>query len=170
MSDLAPFLVFVCILSALLWLTRVFLENRRWGRIFKLQMDVHGRLIDKFASTQELQSYMGTEAGRKFLEAAPIPIDFEREQRMPSAVARVLTPLQIGIVLSLLGTGLLFLRHSHPDMEIPMLVLGTVVLMPGLGFIISAAVTWVLATRLGMMPDGAAASRMDSGLNQRDSQ
>ncbi len=170
MSDLAPFLVFVCILSALLWLTRVFLENRRWGRIFKLQMDVHGKLIDKFASTQELHSYMGTEAGRKFLEAAPIPIDFEREQRMPSAVARVLTPLQIGIVLSLLGTGLLFLRHSHPDMEIPMLVLGTVVLMPGLGFIISAAVTWVLATRLGMMPDGAAASRMDSGLNQRDSQ
>jgi hypothetical protein len=38
-------------------------------------------------------------------------------------------------------------------MEIPMLVFGTVVLMPGLGFIISAGVTWVLATRLGLMPE-----------------
>jgi hypothetical protein len=34
-----------------------------------------------------------------------------------------------------------------------MLVLGTLVLMPGLGFIISAGVTWVLAGRLGLMPE-----------------
>jgi hypothetical protein len=38
-------------------------------------------------------------------------------------------------------------------MEIPMLLLGTVALMPGLGFIISAGVTWVLAGRLGLMPE-----------------
>jgi hypothetical protein len=33
-----------------------------------------------------------------------------------------------------------------------MLVLGTVALMPGIGFILSAGLTWVLAARLGMMP------------------
>jgi hypothetical protein len=38
-------------------------------------------------------------------------------------------------------------------METPMLVLGTIALMPGLGFIISAGVTWVLAGRLGLMPE-----------------
>ena len=48
---------------------------------------------------------MGTEAGKRFLEAAPIPVGFEPEQRMPNAVARVLTPLQVGIVLILLGAG-----------------------------------------------------------------
>jgi len=155
MNELAPVLVFICVLGALIWLTRVFLENRRWGRIFKLQMDVHGKLIDKFASNQELHAYMGTEAGRRFLEAAPIPVDFERDQQVPSAVSRVLTPLQIGIVLTLLGVGFLFLRNSHPDMNLPMLVLGTVVLMPGIGFIISAGITWMLAARLGMMPSAA---------------
>ena len=153
MGDLLPFLVFACILAALLWLIHLFLENKRWGRIFKLQMDVHGRLIDKFGSNQELLVYMGTEAGKRFLEAAPIPVDFEREQRVPSAVARVLTPLQIGVVLTLLGAGLLFLRHALAALADPLLVFGTIVLMPGLGFIISAGITWVLAGRLGLMPD-----------------
>jgi hypothetical protein len=31
-------------------------------------------------------------------------------------------------------------------------VLGTVILMPGIGFIISAGITWLLAARLGLMP------------------
>jgi hypothetical protein len=115
-------------------------------------------LIDKFGSTQELAAYMGTEAGRRFLEAAPIPVGFEQDQRMPNAVARVLLPLQIGIVLSLLGAGLLFLRNVNPDMNIPMLLIGTVVLMPGLGFIISAGITWLLAGRLGLIPDNSTAA------------
>jgi hypothetical protein len=144
---------FACFLGALIWMIRAFLENRRWGRIFKLQSEVHGRLIDKFSSAQELALYMETEAGKRFLEAAPITVGFEPEHRVPSAVARVLTPLQIGIVLSLLGAGFFLLRHASPEMENPMLLLGTVALMPGLGFIISAGVTWILAGRLGLMPE-----------------
>jgi hypothetical protein len=38
-------------------------------------------------------------------------------------------------------------------MNAPMLVLGTIALMPGLGFIISAGITWVLAGRLGLIPE-----------------
>jgi hypothetical protein len=161
MNDLLPFLVFVCVLGALLWLTRMFVDNRRWGRIFKLQTDTHNKLIDRFGSSEELLTYMGTESGKRFLEAAPIPIDFE-PQRVPSAVARVLTPLQIGIVLALLGVGFLLLRHTEADMEVPMLVLGTLFLMPGLGFIISAGITWLLAGRLGLMPDkGSSHNQID---------
>jgi hypothetical protein len=156
--NLQPLLGFAFFLVALVWLIRVFLENRRWGRIFKLQSEVHGRLIEKFGTNQELALYMETEAGKKFLEAAPIPVGFEQQQQMPNALARVLTPLQIGIVLSLLGAGLLALRHASTEMEIPMLVFGTVVLMPGLGFIISAGVTWVLAARLGLMPENPSGS------------
>jgi hypothetical protein len=157
-GPIAGAVAFACFLAALIWMIRVFLENRRWGRIFKLQSEVHGRLIDKFSSNQELALYMETEAGKRFLEAAPIPVGFEPEQRVPNAVARVLTPLQIGIVLSLLGAGFYLLRNAGPDMATPMLVLGTVALMPGLGFIVSAGVTWVLAGRLGLMPENPASS------------
>jgi hypothetical protein len=152
-SDGIPFLVFLCILGALLWLVHVLLENRRWNRIFKLQTDVHGKLIERFGTSQEVLTYMSTEAGKRFLEATPIAVGFEPSQPMPSPVARVLTPLQIGIVMSLLGLGFIFLRHSIPDGAAPLLLLGTVILMPGLGFIISAGVTWVLGRHLGLMSD-----------------
>jgi len=146
-------------------LARMFIENRRWGRIFKMQSDVHGRLIERFTSNQELASYMQTEAGRKFLEAAPIPIAFDQNQRVPSAIARVLTPLQAGIVMVLLGLGLLSLQQAGPDTQIPMRILGTLVLAPGIGFIISAGVSWFLAQRLGLMPDPAAQNKLDSPLD-----
>jgi hypothetical protein len=148
-----PFLVFLCILGSLLWLMHVLLENRRWNRIFKLQTDVHGRLIERFGTSQEVLTYMGTEAGKRFLEATPIAVGFERQQPVPSPVARVLTPLQIGVVMTLLGAGLLSLRHSVADGGNALLVIGMVVLMPGLGFIISAGITWALARHLGLMPD-----------------
>jgi len=152
-SDGIPFMVFLCILGALLWLTHVLLENRRWNRIFKLQTDVHGKLIERFGTSQEVLTYMGTEAGKRFLEATPIAVGFERQEPVPSPVARVLTPLQIGVVMTLLGLGLILVRYSVPDAAAPLLVLGTIVLTPGLGFIISAAITWELARRLGLMPN-----------------
>ncbi|HTS08470.1 MAG TPA: hypothetical protein VMP68_23080 [Candidatus Eisenbacteria bacterium] len=149
----APFLVFLCILGALLWLIHVLLENRRWNRIFNLQTDVHGKLIDRFATSQEVLTYMGTDAGKKFLEATPIAVGFEKNAPVPSPVARVLTPLQIGLVMTLLGVGLVSMRNALPDAAPALMLLGTIVLMPGLGFIISAGITWVLARRLGLIPN-----------------
>lgn len=145
-------LAFLGFLGALVWLTRTFIEGRRWNRVFKLQSEVHSRMIDKFSSSQELLHYMETEAGRRFLEAAPINVNSEPGQKMPNAVARILTPLQIGVVLTLLGIGLLLIRTARPEMEIPFLIFGTLALMPGIGFILSAGISWLLANRLGLMP------------------
>jgi len=155
-DPIAALFAFGAFLAALVWLIRQFLENRRWSRIFKLQSEVHGRLIEKFGSNQELAGYMGTEAGKRFLEAAPIPIGIETDQRIPNAIARVLTPVQIGIVLVLLGVGFFLLRNVRYEMHDPMLVLGTIALMPGIGFIISAGITWALAGRLGLIPEATA--------------
>jgi hypothetical protein len=155
-GDMLSFTVFLCVLGALLWLIRLLSENRRWNRIFKLQTEVHSKLIERFGTSQELLSYMGTQSGKRFLEAAPIPVDFERSQPVPSPVARVLTPLQIGIVLTLLGAGFLSLSRTLPQATTPLHVIGTLALTLGVGFIISAGVTWILARRLGLMPEADA--------------
>jgi len=154
-SDVVPFLVFLCILGALLWLIRVLLENRRWSRIFKLQTDVHGKLIEKFGTSQELLTYMDTEAGKRFLEAAPIPVDFKDGQSIPSPIARILTPLQIGVVSTLIGVGFFIVRHYSTHATLQLLAFGTMFLMLGLGFIISAALTWALGKHLGLVPTKA---------------
>jgi hypothetical protein len=152
MSELAPVLVMFACLGFTTWLIRMVVINRRWRRIFQLQTEVHGKLIDKLGSTQELLTYMETDAGKRFLEAAPIPVDFEKDERLPAVLSRVLTPLSIGIILILLGAGILFLRNSVPDQAEAFLILGTITLMPGIGFIICAGITWLLAARLGLMP------------------
>jgi hypothetical protein len=162
MDDTATLLGFIAFFASLLWLIRILLENRRWSRLFRLQGEVHAKLIDRFASNQELLHYMETEPGRRFLEAAPIPIGSQPDQRLPGGLARILAPLQIGIVLALLGVGLLILERSLPDIAGPLLVFGMVALMPGLGFIISAIVTWRISARLGLMPQPVSQSATPS--------
>jgi hypothetical protein len=66
---------------------------------------------------------------------------------------------------------LLFLRHAEPDMNIPMLVVGTLVLMPGIGFILSAGITWVLAGRLGLIPEiSSSANNYEAPTHSQDRQ
>jgi hypothetical protein len=153
LKELVPILVPLGFFVAVCWIIYVFVQSRRWNRTFKQQSEIHGRLIEKLGTGQDLVAYMETEAGKRFLMASPIAMGPESGQIMPNAVARVLTPLQVGIVMTLLGIGLLFLRHAGPDMETAMTVLGTLALMPGIGFILSAGVTWFLAKRLGLMPE-----------------
>lgn len=154
-NDIVPMLVAFAFIAAAAWLVKVLLANRRWTKIFRLQTEVHGKLIDRFGSSQEILNYMQTDAGKRFLEASPIAVDFEREERWPVAMQRVLMPLSAGVVLTLLGLGLLALRHSIPHGETALLLFGVVAVMPGLGCIIAAGVTWLMAKRLGLLPSGA---------------
>ncbi|MGH9561894.1 MAG: hypothetical protein ACRD3S_10610 [Terracidiphilus sp.] len=151
-ENLAPIIIVPCIFLAIVWVIRLFVQNNRWNRAFRQQMEMHGRLIDKFGTSQELIAYLDSEAGKQFLSGSPIAPGPESGPRMPNAVARVLTPLQVGVVMTLLGIGFLFLRHVGSDTREGMTVLGTLVLMPGIGFILSAGATWVLGHRLGLMP------------------
>ncbi len=166
MNFLGPALSFIGVVGSFLWLIRLLLENRRWGRVFRMQSEVHSKLIDRFASNQELLHYMETEPGKRFLEAAPIPVAVDRNQPLPGGLARVLGPLQIGTVLTLLGIGLLILQRNLPDMGEALLILGVVTLMPGLGFIISAIVTWRISARLGLMTNQSAASPNEPSYRQ----
>lgn len=57
----------------------------------------------------------------------------------------------------MLGTGSLLLRDSaHVQNQEPFLVLGTLGLMLGIGFIISAGLSYLLAKRMGLLPQGTA--------------
>jgi hypothetical protein len=155
MNRITPIILFPCFLVAIVWLIYLFVQNSRWNRAFKQQSEIHSRLIDKFSSTQELAAYMETEAGKQFLSASAYAPGPQAGPHMPNVVARVITPMQVGVVLTLLGIGLYFLRNAGPDMATPMVVLGTLALMPGVGFILSAGATWAIAQRLGLMPEKA---------------
>jgi hypothetical protein len=149
-----PFSVFICCLLAVLWVLRVVLENRRWNKSFKIHEAVHTKLIEKFASGEDVTAYMDSEAGRRLLEWTPPSIQ-TGSRGLPVAASRILWSIQAGLVLGLVGVGLLLIRNRIPDVLEPLLVFGTLGLTIGAGFIISAFVSYALSRHLGLMVGGA---------------
>jgi len=165
MNDVWPFMVFVIITAALLWILRAVLENRRWSKLAKVQAEVHTKLMEKLGSSQELLTYMETEAGKRFLESAPIPVDLESQPRISAPLGRILWSAQLGLILGLAGAGMLYVRHSVPDAEQPLLVFGTLGLTFGLGFVLSAVVSYALSKHLGLFerPGASTVERAELG-------
>lgn len=155
MHAIIPMIIVPCLILAVVWVVRILVESLRWNRTFRLQSEVHSRLIDRFTTSQDLSAYMQTEAGRRFLEASPAALGSEMGVHMPNVVARILTPLTVGIVMVLSGLGFIAIRNSSPDTATPLYILGILALMPGIGFILSAGATWIVAKRLGMLPEKA---------------
>ncbi|HTC95928.1 MAG TPA: hypothetical protein VK699_20975 [Terriglobales bacterium] len=155
---LASLLVFVCFTGALLWLLRVLLENRRWSRLFKAQTDIYNKLLDRFSNNDELLAYVRDDAGKRFLESLSLPSSLWSFSRSP--ITRILAPLQLGVVLTLAGIGLIWVRGSVPDATTALtgalLIFGTLTLMLGIGLIISAGLSLILARHLGLISPAAA--------------
>jgi hypothetical protein len=158
-ESVVVFIFFIISLAAILWLLRLFLQNRRWNRVFKVQADIHSKLLDKLGGTQELLTYLGSDTGRKFMEFAPIASTIDTPQNMgvPHPFTRILAPLQVGIISMLIGLGLLFIKGSFRD-PWALLLLGTIALMVGIGFMLSSGLSWMMAKRLGMIEQAKTAS------------
>jgi hypothetical protein len=159
-GDFVAFIVFLCILLSLLWLIRVMLENRRWTKIFNQQSEAHHKLLEKFGTSEELLNYMRTDSGKRILELTP-PSPAMGGLPRSSPVARILTPLQSGVVFALVGIGFLLLMHSaatNAALDLgrpaPFLVFGMLSLVLGIGLIVSAGLSWAFARHLGLLPLG----------------
>ena len=93
---------------------------------------------------------MQTPAGRRFLESAPIALD-PASRPLGAPFSRVLWSVQAGVVLALGGVGLLFIsRRAIPDIAQGLSAIGVLALALGAGFILSAAIAYLLSSRLGL--------------------
>ena len=72
------------------------------------------------------------------------------------SVSRIFWPLQTGIVVTAAGIGLSFLGRRMGFMEVsePIAGIGALVVAIGLGFVVSAAASFLLSHRLGLVPAG----------------
>lgn len=142
---------FSVFLGAFIWLIRTLIDYRRWSRLSKVQTDVHTKILDRFASNEDLLAYIRTPAGSRFLESAPIALDGGGLTPAPP-VNRILWSVQAGIVLGALGLGILFMAGRAPE-EVAqgILAAGVLAIAIGLGFIVAAGVSYVLSQKLGLL-------------------
>ncbi len=154
MRDLEVFAGFAMAIGLLTWLIRTFLDYRRWNRLSKVQTEVHTRLLDRFSTNEELMAYIATPAGSKFLQSAPISLDTGASSRsMGAPLNRIMWSLQAGLVLAAAGMGLMVASRTIVEREAadPLHVLGVLAIALGAGFAVSAAVSFLLSQKLGLL-------------------
>jgi len=136
------------------WLVRTLINQRRWSRLSRVQSEVHTKLLDRFSSNAEVMQYINTTAGRKFLEAAPIPL--EEAAAQPRAVSapinRVLWSVQIGLIIFAGGVGMRMVSGSATDKDAAaaFAAFGVLGMAIGAGFIVAAIASMILSKRLGL--------------------
>jgi hypothetical protein len=158
LGGVAMFGVFLVVTAVIVWIVRLIVFQRRWNRMSKVQFDTHAKLLDRFTSNEDLLAYVQTPAGRRFLEATPIPI-----QDQPAAIAaplsRILWSVQAGVVLAIGGIGLLYVSTRFTeDASQFFMVVGVITIALGVGFMMSAVAAYVLSRRLGLVESAQPAS------------
>lgn len=153
LQGIALFAGFFMAAGMIIWLTRTFLDARRWNRMAKVQTEVHMKLLDRFSTNEELLAYVQSPAGSRFLESAPITLDAPPQRTVGAPVARILWSLQGGVVILAGGIGLLFVsaRVALAEAADPLRGLGIVAIALGIGFILSAAMSYLISRRLGLI-------------------
>jgi hypothetical protein len=157
MQNLSIMVVVGIIAGGILWIIKTLVGYRRWYRTSKIQTEVHTKILDRFTSNEDLLAYMQTEPGRRFLESAPPPVEGPVKP-MAAPLSRILWSLQAGVVLATGGFGLLFVsRRAIPEIAQPLFASGVLVLALGVGFVVSAAASYLLSRHLGLFSTDAQA-------------
>ena len=145
----------------LMWLIRTIIDHRRWSRLTRTQAEVHNKLLDRFASNEDLLKYVSTPAGQRFLESAPIQLD-AGPRSISSPIGRVLWSVQVGIVLAAAGVGMKLVSWSATDQDVvqPLSAMGILGVAIGVGFIVAAVASYVLSRRLGLWQPPAMESQV----------
>jgi hypothetical protein len=146
------FVIVVFISSMVMWLAKTVLNHRRWLRTFRVQSDVHTKLLDRFAGTSELLAYIQTPPGQRFLEAAPIPVEASSDRQLGAPLSRILWAVQAGIVLGMGGLAFQYVS-GRVDQEVGpgFWVIGVLMTALGVGFILAGAFSFVMTRRLGLL-------------------
>ena len=150
------FSIFAVVTGTLIWLVKMLVDHRRWLRQSKVQTEVHTKLLDRF-TTQRRPARLHPVAGR---QAVPrVGAHHARADAQPRHVGapfgRIFWSVQAGAVLLLTGLGLQFVgqRQQWEEIGQPLSSMGILVVAIGLGFLISAAASYFLSRRLGLLPD-----------------
>lgn len=144
-ENVVVFPIFFTLIGFVIW--TVFSTIRRY-KTAKLRAGLQTKLLEKFGSGQELLAYVQSDGGKRFLESLTM------EQRTP--YGRILGAAQASVVLILLALALLFLRGRVSGGEDAFLVFGAIMLSLGVGFGLSAALSYYLSKSFGLLTETTA--------------
>ena len=156
LAGLAFLIGFLTVVGTIGWLVRSVIEHRRWLRVSKTHTDTHTKLLDRLTSNEDLMAYMQSSAGRRFLEAAPLPLG-AGPRALSAPIGRILWSVQAGCVVAFGGAGLIIAsgrfaaNPTFAELELPFFLIGATAVAIGAGFVVSAIIAYGLSRRLGLL-------------------
>lgn len=118
----------------------------------KLVTEFNTRLLDRLGSVKDFHEFIQSEAGVQFMNS------MGTEPVASGPHERILRAVQLGIVLLSVGIGLFlsgrFVGFDDDDARRLFMAFGTIVLSLGIGFVVSAAASYRLASMLGVLRAG----------------
>jgi len=159
LGAIAVAFVLILFATVVIWLVRAFIQHRRWLKASSMQADIHGKLMDRMTTNEELLAYVQSPAGRKFLEAAPVRPDGDGPS-FSAPIGSIIWSMMAGVVLTILGVGFRYAGSLLQDeAQEATFVVGVVILSLGVGFIFASMLAYAVSSRLGLFParGGAAA-------------
>lgn len=118
----------------------------------KLVTEFNTRLLDRLGTVKEFHEFIQSDAGVQFMNS------MGTEPVTGGPHERILRATQIGIVMLTVGLGLFlsgrFIGYEDPEARRAFMAIGSIVLSLGIGFVISAAASYRLASMLGVLPPG----------------
>ncbi len=112
--------------------------------VARKQAELNVRLLEKFSSGHDLTEFANSEAGKRFLESALM------EQQKTNPYTRILTSVQVGIILALAGIAFFLIGRQIPDAAQGFAAFGTLSVAIGVAFLISAGASYRLSKSFGL--------------------
>jgi ABC-type multidrug transport system fused ATPase/permease subunit len=141
---LAVTFIFLALFGLVAWF--FWLDAKRRQAMVQARSELQNRLLEKFASPQDVAQFLQTEGGNRFLQG--LTTDTRRAGR------GILFAMQVGAILTMLGLAAVGLGLVYPPQQShgnPGVIIGSLVLAIGVGFLISAGLSYSLSKKWGIL-------------------
>jgi hypothetical protein len=151
LAGMAAFAVGLTAILVLASLVRQAIGHRRWLRLFRIQTEVHTKILDRLQSNEDLMAYVQSPAGQRFLESGPAPAAVEA-RAIGAPYGRILWSIQAGVMLVALGVGFWVIqRNAMAEITPALHAISVIAFALGAGALCSAALSYILSVRLGLL-------------------
>jgi hypothetical protein len=133
------------------------LESRHRALAIRARTDLLNRILDKFGSSRDFIELSDSPGGKRLLEALG---------GEPNGVgAKILTAVQRGVVLTVVGIGVLILSLTITENAVEEFIRigGAVLLALGVGYLGSSAISYRMAKSIGLLAPHGDPSASDAG-------
>lgn len=147
MESLGPIIGPIGILAVIGWWFKIVITNIRIQKTVRVQAEIQKQLLDKFDSAEDLKIYLQSDIGSKLMQ------NVTPERGSP--YGKILGSIQSGLILSLGGLAILFIRMQsivvNSDESLALLFIGGLASALGIGFLVSAAAAYWLSRSWGLV-------------------